>query len=170
MELSDFLEAAFDGNLEQVKHYLSSGTDINETAKNGSTALIFASQNDHNDVVKYLVSKGADVNLKNKVGGTALNRAADNANIDLMKFLLENGCEIGPLVLNIAARGGKLAAVKLLVEHGADVNTSSKLGTYPPSCWQPRKAMPTLFVTLFTRVPMCVRATKNGEYGAEHGQ
>ena len=40
------------------------GADVNYTSQNGSTALLLAAQNGHNEVVNTLIRKGADVNTK----------------------------------------------------------------------------------------------------------
>ena len=51
MELSPLVQAASDGNIEEIKKAMADGSDINEVAKNGSTALIVAAQNNHPNTV-----------------------------------------------------------------------------------------------------------------------
>ena len=69
MDLSPLLQAAKNGNLDNVKKALKGGADVNETAKNGTSALILASEEDHEEVVKYLIDKGADPDLSTTMGG-----------------------------------------------------------------------------------------------------
>ena len=56
----DLLQAAYAGDLSQVRTLLEKGTDIDHQAQNGATALYLASQNGHEGVVHALLAKGAD--------------------------------------------------------------------------------------------------------------
>src|SRR5690625_5845920 len=53
MELSPLLEAARNGELKSVIEQHKKGADLNETAKNGSSALIYAAEKGHFEIVKY---------------------------------------------------------------------------------------------------------------------
>ena len=44
--------------------------------------------------VKALLAKGADVNAKTSYGVTALSFAADRGNLEIVKILLEHGADI----------------------------------------------------------------------------
>ena len=86
MELSPLLSAAKNGKLEQIKKSLNGGADIDETSKNGSTALILAAEQNQLELVKYLVKQGADPNMSTSMGATALNRAAEMVTLKWLSF------------------------------------------------------------------------------------
>jgi len=109
----------------------------------GMTALVFAAREGDLDTVKVLVEAGADVNQKTNYGWTPLLTATNNKNYKIGKYLLEHGADPNipnnggwrPLYLatdNRNIEGGDypvrppdmdhLEFIKLLLQHGADVN------------------------------------------------
>jgi hypothetical protein len=68
---TDLLDFASQGNLDGIKKSLSEKADINFKDSLGTSALMFAANNDHFSVVKYLVDNKADVLAKNTSGWTA---------------------------------------------------------------------------------------------------
>ena len=54
---------------------LAKSAEINHQARNGKTALIAASTNEHQGIVQALLAKGANVELRLNGGGTALKHA-----------------------------------------------------------------------------------------------
>jgi ankyrin repeat protein len=112
-----------------AKHH---GTQINAQSVHGETALMLAAINNYMAVAKVLIERGAEVN---KPGWTPLHYAATRGHRDMMRLLLENDAYIdaeapnGSTPLMMAARYAQPAAVKLLLEEGADptlVNTSQE--------------------------------------------
>jgi len=86
--------------------------------------------------IRYIVeNKKIDINTKDRSGGTALMYAVDHDQYETAKFLLENGAlqtygwEVYPL--HDAVDNANLEMVKLLVEHGADVNCKNGEGNSP---------------------------------------
>ena len=54
--------------LEKVKGMISQFPElINAQTNDGSTGLMFATDNGHEDIVKYLISRGSDIDLENTV-------------------------------------------------------------------------------------------------------
>jgi len=100
------------------------------TAKDESP-LMLASLRGHVDLVKKLIARGGDVN---KTGWTPLHYAATNGHLEIMNLLLENHAYIDaespnkttPLMM--AAQYGNAAAVRLLLEAGADATLRNQLG------------------------------------------
>lgn len=127
MESLELLDAAKNGDLAKLKK-LAKAEDLNQTAKNGRSALIVASEQNNKEVVDFLLAEGADPNITTSMGGTALSRAAENGNTKLMEKLLDYEANIDDLSLITAAREGHLDAVKLLVERGANVNARQRWG------------------------------------------
>lgn len=128
MESVEFLDAAKSGDLEKVKALVKKGEDINQVQKSGTSAIMYAVQYVHKDVAAYLIEQGANLDLETSMGGTALSRAAENNDVELMQLLLSNGASITTLPIIVAARKGNLDAVKVLVEHGADVDAQQSWG------------------------------------------
>ena len=67
------IEASRKGDVALVYQILEQGdADINQTDKDGETALTIAAENGHETIVKHLVEKGAEINHQNKKGSTGL--------------------------------------------------------------------------------------------------
>lgn len=100
--------AAAVGDIEYLKDVLSTGIDINIKSETGWTLLIYAVENDRNEMVEFLINNGADVNFQSSGGWTPLHQAVDlsidgtiqsgrkqgEEPIDMIKFLLEKGAEV----------------------------------------------------------------------------
>lgn len=65
------VEAARDGDLEQVKTLIDSGVPVDSRGEDGYTALMWAARNGHLPVVRYLLKYGADPRATNSRGSTA---------------------------------------------------------------------------------------------------
>ena len=95
--------AAREGNLEEIRRLLKSGTDVNITSEYlGRTALHWAVQSKHKDVVELLISSGASIDVKAKDNRTPLHFAAEHGPKDIAELLIEGGADIE------AAGNGKL--------------------------------------------------------------
>jgi ankyrin repeat protein len=105
-------------------------------------APMFACGFGHADAVRLLLEHRADVDIKDNVGGTALIWASADGHCDVVELLLQNEArnarsrsdkilferfvnaedKDGKTSLYEAARGGREATVRLLLEHRADVH------------------------------------------------
>jgi ankyrin repeat protein len=105
--------------------------DLEARAQNGDTALMVASYMANKSAVIALLDKDAEVN---KTGWTALHYAASSGDCDIIKLLLDKSAYIDAESPNkttpimMAARGGQMAAVKLLIEEGADIGLKNEQG------------------------------------------
>jgi len=90
-------EALRRGNVAEMKTAIAAGLDVNSRDHEGNTFLMQAALYGTARDIEFLLAHGATVNAANKAGHTALMRAVPD-----------------------------LAKVKLLVEHGADVNASAE--------------------------------------------
>jgi len=93
--------------------------------------LMIAALRGHTELVKKLIARDADVN---KPGWAPLHYAATGGHVDIMKILLDDYAFIDaqspnkttPLMM--AAKYGSTAAVKLLLDEGADATMRNELG------------------------------------------
>ncbi|XP_013773127.1 protein fem-1 homolog C-like [Limulus polyphemus] len=114
----EIFTAARDGKLQRLKEILEQKpkeeiTSLVTTRQNGATPLVMASRNGHLEVVEYLLEEcKADIE---QVGSVSF----DGENIE------------GAPPLWSAAASGHLKVVKSLVEHGANVNSTTKTNSTP---------------------------------------
>jgi uncharacterized protein len=102
--------AARQGDLESVKLILEHGADINQQTEGGWTALLAAVQNRYYGLASFLLEHGADPKIQNKGGWSPLYIATDNRNIEGGDYPTRK------------PDFDHLEIIKLLLDHGADVN------------------------------------------------
>jgi len=100
---------------------LNAGANVDIKDRDGNTALIFASYNDHPEVVKFLLDAEADPNLQNKKLWTALMSAAWSNRKEIVRLLVNAGAdksirnEEGNTALSLA-RMRQYGDIELLLE------------------------------------------------------
>lgn len=105
--------------------------DIEAESWNGDTAMMMACYKENMPAVEALLSKGAEVN---RPGWTPLHYAAAVGNNDIVRILLDRSAYIDAESPNkttpimMAARGGHIMTVKLLLDEGADAMLKNELG------------------------------------------
>jgi ankyrin repeat protein len=141
-------EAAADGDLRRLKQLFKSGVDVNITTDDGTTLLMTAAQNGHNNIVTELLKLGVDPNQYRDDTSTALLIACYLGFEDIVKNLLTQGADIntGHVIgssqgatgnqtgLTVSAAQGNVSLCKLLVRLGANINVVSDSG-YTPLMW-----------------------------------
>ena len=108
--LTALVFAARQGHMDCVHALVEAGADVNETTRYGWTPLLVATQNRHYQIGKYLLDHGANPNIANKGGWNPLYLATDNRNIEGGDY------PVRPADMD------HLEYIKLLIDHGADVN------------------------------------------------
>ena len=107
--------------------------EIDSKDEYGNTLLLLACQYKCDDLVRIMLGKGADPNAINSSGACCLHFACYNesASYDAARVLLQNGAnpEIAELTygctpLHYCAGTGEIEFCKLLLSHGAMVNTA----------------------------------------------
>jgi ankyrin repeat protein len=105
---------------------IGSGIDSAD-AKDGNTALHYASENGHFEVVRLLTEKGANINLTNECGETPSHLAiAYGHSLQVLQFLAEKGADLtktnekGEIPLHLAAMGQHLHIVQYLMQSRED--------------------------------------------------
>ncbi len=132
----ELLDAASDGNSEEVRLLIAQGANVNTVTNIGITPLHLAAENGHTEAVGVLIDKGAGVNAVDKYGKTPLHSAARKGHTETVKELIAKGANVnavnknGYTPLHYAARKGHTGIVQELIAQGANVNCK---GTYEQS-------------------------------------
>jgi ankyrin repeat protein len=95
------------------------------------------------EVVKMVLNKGARIDADNPSGEIPLHKAVLNKKrcLRIVDYLLKNGTDVNIRTnddslhspLEIAVLRRDLHTLRLLLEHGAEVNSRNKYGRTPPS-------------------------------------
>jgi ankyrin repeat protein len=91
----NLIVAASSDKLDVFQHLLQQGASINATTGDGATSLMDAADHGSVDIAKYVLTiPHVNTEAKNNIGWTAVMFAARRSNIDMMKLLLDHGCDI----------------------------------------------------------------------------
>ncbi|KAF3933651.1 Ankyrin-1 [Dactylellina cionopaga] len=135
--------AAFCGCESTVRLLVDRGANINVADRTGRTPISLAVNNatdryhwGHNAVVELLMERGADLKLKIEYIETFAWNAAQRGFEATMKLLISNGLNIdynfsyqeGKTILLDTTEKRSLAAMKMLVEYGANLEASDDAG------------------------------------------
>jgi ankyrin repeat protein len=127
---SPLVLAARDNDLGTVRSLLARKVNVNEPARDGSTALLWAVYHGNLELTRTLLAAGASVNTANTFGMTPLLQASRTGEAPIIGALLKAGARVSDsspefeTPLMAAARTGRVDAVRLLIEGGADVNAA----------------------------------------------
>jgi len=122
--------AARNDDLQTVRALLAKRANVNEPARDGSTALLWATYHLNLEMVRALIDASAPVNAPNHYGVTPLLQASRAGDAALISALLKGGADPaathpdGETALMAASRSGRLEAVKLLLDAGANPNVA----------------------------------------------
>ncbi len=135
---SPVADAAQKGDLASVKSLIQQKADVNAQQADGATALQWAAYRNDTGLADALIAAGADVRKANREGATPIYLASIQGSAPMLDRLLKAGGnpnETGPqgeTPLMLASRTGNLDAMKVLLDHKADVNAKEELrGTTP---------------------------------------
>ena len=124
-------------DLEKVRLLLDRGADPKAVAKSGKTALALAAQTGGSaDIVRLLIAKGSDVKAVDGFKSTLLHAAALGNDLDTIRQLSDAGLDVnavnfpGFTPVGISASQGNVAAVKLWLSKGANVNVATGDGAF----------------------------------------
>ena len=134
------IAASFPGNVRTVQLLLERGAKIDVQDQFGDTCLVSACKRGDAELAKVLLQAGANVAAGSSWPGQApLIWAAEEGNLATIACLLEHGAgKIQPhldIALSSAAARQSPAAVRLLLEQGANPNAPSPVAGYTPLMW-----------------------------------
>lgn len=124
MEQSDWMKAAFAGDLEGVRAGLLAGIDVDARTQKGMTALMMAAwQHDRVEVAEVLLEAGADLGIRQESSGwTATTFAAVNGGEKCLRLFLDQGVDLRGKedwkALVFAVQYRSHATVRMLLEAG----------------------------------------------------
>jgi ankyrin repeat protein len=119
---------------------IEEGADPNLKTNSNFTALHYAAEKGSTELVELLINAGADVNALNEAQRSPLHLAADQGNAEIVELLINYGADKEqvsrpgrtPLIEATANRKtGSFAAMRKLLEAGADPNHSATKGNPP---------------------------------------
>ncbi|XP_032219322.2 fibronectin type 3 and ankyrin repeat domains protein 1 [Nematostella vectensis] len=134
--LSPLMVASQKGYVDIVKALLERNADVNYQNISGKTAMMMACFSGQLEVAKLLQQQGAGWNTIDHTGSMALHWAVDGGNLDVIRWMFTEGCAVDikdktsgwtPL-MRVAAVNGNINIAKLLIHHGANVNSQDKDG------------------------------------------
>ena len=128
-------KAVVASDVNKVRELIEADSTLLELKDNNGNTPLNAACNGfkrESAIIKYLIDNGANVNTKNNNGGTPLHGVCSigaSSEIDLVKLLVAQGADInarenyGGTPLRYAI--GSLDKASFLIEHGADINSTS---------------------------------------------
>lgn len=126
------VKAAGRGDLEEIERSVEAGANVNAIGQKGISPLLWAMYLHEKDSMRKLLKLGADPNHEMDTGHTAVWLAAGNQDSELLEILLRAGGDPntqtrGRDALAVAVIQNNFDNLKLLVEHGANVNQTGEL-------------------------------------------
>lgn len=121
-----------------VQRLLDAGADPDRANDYGATPMTVASEHGDYAIMNALVEAGGDIESPNREGQTLLMAVARTGNTDTARLLLARGAKVesremwgGQTALMWASSQQQPAMVRLLIEHGADVDARSRDNKWP---------------------------------------
>jgi uncharacterized protein len=133
-EKLDIFDIARKGTVAQAKELVKSNPKaVNETNKDGFTALILACYRGNNEVAKFLIENGSNINGNSDMG-TPLMAAIVKGNNEMAKFLIEKKAIVnladanGTTPLIYAVQFQNIDIIEVLLKNKADQSHKDKQG------------------------------------------
>ncbi|ETT01047.1 MULTISPECIES: ankyrin repeat domain-containing protein [Providencia] len=127
--VQDFLKAAEQGQLAILKNCLEKGVDINSTNRQGRTAIVNASLNQHYECVDFLIHAGADINKQDQTCFNPFLLSCLNNDLTLLRLVLPAKPNLdlltrfGGVGITPASEKGHVEIVRELLEN-TDINVN----------------------------------------------
>jgi ankyrin repeat protein len=134
-------DAVMRADRDAVRTLIQQKADLNATQADGMTALHWAARQNDLETVQMLIKAGAKVDVATRYGVTPFYLAAVNGNTAMIDAFLRAGVNPntanpgGETALMTAVRTGKLDAIRLLIDRGADVNAKEEVRGQTALMW-----------------------------------
>ena len=128
----DMIQAIGLDDERTVANLLKRGVDADTVTPDGSTLLMVAAKSGKPSMVKTVLAARPKVNARNSLGETALMLAAFGGHLEVVQILLPQGAEVnqpGWTPLIYSAAQNRMDVARLLLKNGAQVNAHSGSGT-----------------------------------------
>ena len=128
-DLPPLIEAVKQGDAAKVRALIDQGVDVSEAEKDGTTALHWAAHLGDATSAALLINAGVDPKAVTRNGATAYALACSKGHAEVIELFIEAGEDPNavltgePAIMKVA-RAGNAAAVRVLLEAGADVNVA----------------------------------------------
>ena len=150
--------ACFYGRLEFIKELRANGASYDLRDRSGMSCVHYAVDGGNPTALEYILADGAGVNTRDSMNGwTPLLRGASiNCSHEIANILIRYKADIDAVdkenksALLIATINGNLPLVRLLIEHGANINIKNNYGKslYDLALSMDRKVYLIFFINL----------------------
>jgi ankyrin repeat protein/tRNA(Arg) A34 adenosine deaminase TadA len=128
------IEAAAAGDAREARRLIASGASVHARDASGRTALLAATQGNHEAAAKLLIEAGADVNAQDSQLDSAYLLAGARGYLGILRMMLAAGANLKSTnrfvgtALIPACHYGHVEIVRELLRTGIDVNHVNRLG------------------------------------------
>ena len=135
--------ATYANDVEMVKVLIDEGADVDIQDDMLNNPFLYAGAEGYLEILKLLIAAGADPTITNRYGGVALIPASEHGYVEVVEELLTNTktdvnhvnnlgwtALLEAIILNDGSEKQQ-QTIRLLIEHGADVNLADKDGVTP---------------------------------------
>ena len=122
---SGLMIAAWEGNIDLMRLFISRGADINALSSSGESPIVMAAWRGNLEAVKWLLERGARINAAPRQW-SALHYAVFAGHSEVADYLMAQGADInaqstnGSTVVMMAIYEGREELARKLIEKGAD--------------------------------------------------
>jgi ankyrin repeat protein len=134
----------------QALALIDHGADVNATAADGTTPLMWAAHSGDFALVQALLKAHAKVDVSNSYGTNAMLQAAQSGDVRILEALLASGANVespnpdGETALMLVARAGNIEAARMLLKHGANVNAHENFRGQTALIWAAAESQPEM--------------------------
>jgi uncharacterized protein len=144
------VDAAQQQDSTQALALIGHGADVNATAPDGTTPLMWAAHSGDFALVQALLKAHAKVDVGNAYGANAMLQAAQFGDVRILEALLAAGANVespnpdGETALMLVARAGNVEAARMLLKHGANVNAQENFRGQTALIWAAAESQPEM--------------------------